>query len=370
MDYKRILVFRTGHLGDTLVSLPAFWGIRKSFPEAHLTLLTNTNPKNPQYVLAQSVLPEIGLFDEWMNYPTGLSKYQTLRMLTKLFLEIRRSKFDALIYLMTRNRTALQVKRDEYFFNMTGIKKIFGINYLKNNFLSFEIKKPLPKVESEREFLLKSLVSEGFPIKHPENLKPDLLLTLDERKIAKNWLMKNCGNNFKEKKLIGVAPGSKWDSKVWAEDKFFEVVNKLIDKDNVFPIVFGGKEDRTKGKRLLDKWKIGANAAGELNIRQAAAALENCRLYLGNDTGTMHLAASVGLRCVGIFAAIDFSGRWFPFGENHKIFRRQVECEGCHTPFCFNQHKCLELIEVDKVYQACVEILFDERKEKTKNINI
>lgn len=370
MNYKRILVFRTGHLGDTLVSLPAFWGIRRSFPEAQLTLLTNTNPNNPQYVLAQGVLPENGLFDNWMNYPVGLSKYQTLRMFTKLFLEIKRGSFDTLIYLMTRNRTMQQIKRDEQFFNFAGIKNIYGANYLKENLLNFEIEKPLPEIEPEMEFLIRSLVFDGFPINNRENLKPELLLTLDEKKVAENWLKENGGNNLCGKRLVGVAPGSKWDSKVWAEDKFFKVVKKLINENQVFPVIFGGSEDRAKGNRLLEKWQIGANAAGELNIRQAAAALENCQLYLGNDTGTMHLAASVGIRCVGIFAAIDFSGRWFPYGENHKIFRRQVECEGCHTPFCFNQHKCLELIEVEEVYRACVEILLDERTEKTKGINI
>jgi ADP-heptose:LPS heptosyltransferase len=369
LDYKRILVFRTGHLGDTLVSLPAFWGIKKSFPEAHLTLLTNTNPNNPQYVLAQSVLPQNGLFDNWMNYPTGLGKYQTIQMFIKLFLEIRRGKFDVLIYLMNRNRTLKQIDRDERFFKMAGIRNFFGINYLKKNLLSFEIDKPLPVVKSEMEFFLTSLSNEGHPLSNFASLKPEMLLTIEEKGKAENWLKENAGINFQEKKIIGVAPGSKWDSKIWSEDKFFRVVEKLIEKEKVFPVVFGGSEDRNKGNRLLEKWNVGANAAGELKIREAAAALENCRLYIGNDTGTMHLAASVGTKCVCIFAAIDFSGRWFPFGEGHKIFRKQVECEGCHTPLCFNQRKCLELIETEEVYRACVEILGNERTEKTKNLN-
>ncbi|MGE3465976.1 MAG: glycosyltransferase family 9 protein, partial [Pyrinomonadaceae bacterium] len=104
-------------------------------------------------------------------------------------------------------------------------------------------------------------------------------------------------------------------------------------------------------------WGVGANAAGRTTVRQSAALLEHCRLYLGNDTGTMHLAASVGTPCVAIFAAIDWPGRWLPFGNRNVCFRRRVECEGCHTADCFNARKCLDLISAAEVYEACSGIL-------------
>ncbi len=85
--------------------------------------------------------------------------------------------------------------------------------------------------------------------------------------------------------------------------------------------------------------------------------MKHAALYLGNDTGTMHMAAAAGVRCVAVFAAIDFPGRWYPFGDENKIFRVAVECEGCHTPDCFNKHQCLEMISVDEVFEACAAIL-------------
>jgi ADP-heptose:LPS heptosyltransferase len=86
-------------------------------------------------------------------------------------------------------------------------------------------------------------------------------------------------------------------------------------------------------------------------------------LYLGNDTGTMHLAASVGTPCVAIFSALDLIGRWHPFGTENEVFRRSVECEGCFSPTCFNKNKCLDLISAGEVYEACVRIL-DRRAAK------
>lgn len=357
MDFKRILIFRIGHLGDTLVSLPAFWAVKKAFPAAEISLLTNTDANNPQYIAARSVLPEKGLFDKWLKYPTGLDKYKTIQAFKTLLLEIRRDKYDAVIYLMTRNRTLKQIRRDELFFRLGGIKKIIGLKNLKKNLIDSDREKPLPVLDSELSFLLECLEAENFPLPEKKILKPDMLLSKEEKEFAENWLRENCGEFFENKRLIAIAPASKWDSKVWAEERFREVVERLIREENIFPVIFGGKEDFEKGERLLEKWKRGANAAGNLNIRQAAAALEKCRLYLGNDTGTMHLAASVETPCVGIFAAIDYMGRWHPFGTGHRIFRKTVECEGCFSPICFNHGKCLDLISTGEVYAACLKIL-------------
>lgn len=357
LDYKKILIYRIGHLGDTLVSLPSFWAIRENFPDAHLTLLTNIDAQNAGYIAAQSVLPKTGLFDEWLFYPNNLPKIKIVPAFLKLLREIRRQNFDCLFYLMTRNRSVGQIERDRRFFRLAGIKKIFGADYLLKNLIgdARTMRKPLPIVESETDFFLDTLAADGFRI--DKNIKPEMLLGDAEKDFANQWLAKNCGDAFGENRLIAIAPGSKWDSKIWAEERFAEVVAELIKRNDVFPIVFGGGEDREKGNRLLNYWKTGANAAGQLNIRQAAAALEKCRLYLGNDTGTMHLAASVNVRCVAVFAAIDLPGRWHPYGDNHTIFRTVVPCEGCHAPICPFEKQCTTAIEAASVFAACERIL-------------
>jgi ADP-heptose:LPS heptosyltransferase len=353
-NFKKILVYRIGHLGDTLVSLPAFWAIRQAYPDAHITLLTNSNANNPNYVLAQNVLPKEGLFDDWLVYPTEIGKLETLLTFSKLFLEIRSKHFDSLFYLTTRNRRVEQVNRDVSFFSWAGIKNIIGTEYLLKNLLNTNVSRPLPFIETEKDFLLKCLINENLPIKEFENLKPDLRLTKHEVYEAEKWLQENSGNYLLKNKLLAVAPSGKWESKIWAEDSFFEVVQNLIEKEDVFPIIFGGSEDREKGERLVGQWGRGANAAGMLNIRQAAAALSRCRIYLGNDTGTMHLAASVGTPCVAVFSAIDWAGRWIPFGENHEIFRETVSCEGCLSCVCKFQHECLKAIKPYEVIRKCL----------------
>lgn len=345
---------RIGHLGDTLVALPAFWRLRKAFPAAKLTLLSNADKRNPNYLAPASVLPSTGLFDQFIDYPTNVSSFESIFGAVKLALSLRRQRFDAVFYLMPRARTEKQIVRDRLFFRISGIEHVFGLEYTLKNSLAGPIPSPTPTVCSETDFLLDLLENAGVPVDQAA-MSTELVLTGNEIQAGAKFLTDNeIGQGYK---LIAVAPGSKWASKIWFEDRYREVVQRLIKEHNAFPIVLGGPEDRDSGERLIKAWGRGANAAGRLNVREAVALLLHCSLYLGNDTGTMHLAAAVGVKCVAIFAAIDYPGRWVPFGNGHQIFRRSVECEGCHTPDCFNANKCLDLVGVEEVFSAAAQIL-------------
>lgn len=325
-----------------------------------MTLLSNADARNSNFVSASGVLPNRGLFDDWMAYPSKQNSLEQIKSYTKLFVEIRNRNFDALFYLMTRNRSQSLIKRDVIFFKLAGIKKILGAKYLAANLLDKKFSGSIPKIVREQDFFLESLKNENIPIP-AEISKPELLLSESEREDAEKWLKQNCGSFFEQNKLIAVAPSSNWKSKIWEEEKFFKVVERLITEKKIFPIVFGSGEEKEKGIRLIEKWQIGANAAGELNVRRAAAALERCLMYLGNDTGTMHLAASVGVPCVALFSAVDRRGRWQPFGENHVLFRSEVECEGCLLSNCPYNNLCLKKISGEEVAEACLQILKNVR---------
>jgi heptosyltransferase-3 len=356
LDLEKLLVFRIGHLGDNLVSLPAIWAVRTAFPRARIGLLSNADAKNPHYVSADKVLPKVGLIDDWFRYPTSLGKAASFRRTVNLIFELRRSKFDAVVYLMPRIRSSAQIDRDLWFFRLAGINKFIGVDYLRQTRLSEPIPTPIPTIESESLHLLHCLSHDGIPVDET-NLKSDLLLDTQEIDSARSWLKSAASTPLNGRKLVAVAPGSKWKSKIWAEERFASVVKRLITKRNVFPIIFGGPEDKDKGSRLIGSWQTGVNSAGALTVRESAALLGDCSLYLGNDTGTMHLAAAVGLPCVAVFASVDWKGRWAPYGDGHHLFRKTVECEGCHTADCFNAHKCLELTGPEEVYEACLKII-------------
>src|SRR5581483_8940575 len=157
---------------------------------------------------------------------------------------------------------------------------------------------------------------------------------------------------------LGLGVGSKMPAKRWPLERFEAAVAALIDRHDVWPVVFGGAEDRADGERLVASWARGFNAAGALSVRAAGWALKNCIMYLGNDTGTMHLAASAGIPSVALFSARDRPGTWYPYGVPQKVFRTALECEGCLLVECHERKNvCLTAISIDQVVAGCEEML-------------
>ena len=351
---RRILVYRIGLLGDTIIALPAFWAIRNFFKNSYLCLLSDSH-SNSSYISSVEILPKKGLFDEFITYEACIRGYNYKYSL-KLFNKLRNKNFDTLVYLAPRLRKKIQIYRDLIFFKLVGINQFIGhrgFEHLPRRILGSQ----LPITEHEADHLLKRIAKSGIPVSLNKNVCMDLSLTEFEINKAKEWLNINIPPNNKGP-LIAIGPGSKWLSKRWPEDRYEKLGQYLIEKYGVFPVVFGGIDEKELGNRLINAWGKGANAAGELNVREAAAALSFCRLYIGNDNGTMHLAAAVGTQCVAIFSAQDWPGRWYPYGNHHVVIRRSVPCEGCRLTECIKHDMiCLKKIRLEDLILACNKLL-------------
>jgi heptosyltransferase III len=346
------LVFHLGQLGDTVVALPAFWAVRRHLASGRLTLLSDRH-EGKGYVLAGDLLRGSGIFDGFESYPvyhSGAGRW--LRALRMLALAKRlRGRFDTLVYLMRSDRTAAQVRRDRRFFGAAGIRNFIGME----GFEELPARsRPLVVLRHETDALVARLAIDGIAVPKPGEAKMDLGLGGTEEAEVRGWLEHVSEDRGRE--WIGVGPGSKMAAKRWPIERFEGAVQKLIDEFDVWPVIFGGAEDREVGESMLRSWRRGYNAAGALGLRASAKALERCALYLGNDTGTMHLAAAAGGRCVAVFSARDWPGRWYPYGPGHKVFRAGVECEGCGLQSC-STNACLKLIDVSQVTAACTDVL-------------
>ena len=358
---QRILIFRIGELGDAIIALPALRAIRQTFPSARICLLGNVDAE-ARHITPDQILPH-GLVDEWRFYRSR-NFHSTVAERLRLLCQLRHAHFDLLVYLAPRIRGRADVRRDLLFFRLAGIAKVIGADALQP--LPSRNGGPLPVVEHETDHLLQRLSRDGIEVPGFGNARLELDLTTAEKQSAGRWLKDNLPPE-RVNRVVGFGPGSKWPSKVWTEERFAQLGSRLVKFTGVFPIVFGGPEDRALGERLIQAWGQGANAAGALSVRVAAAVLKNCDAYVGNDTGTMHLAAAVGTRCVTIMAAIDWPGRWSPYGQGHLVLRRTVPCEGCLLRVCEREGmKCLKEIGVDDVFHACCQVLGFERAESSQ----
>jgi heptosyltransferase III len=121
-EVERVLIYRLGSLGDTVVALPCFHQTARAYPDAERRLLTNI-PVHSKAPAAFAVLEGSGLVHSYMRYPIAT---RSLGDLITLQREIRAYRAQVLVYLTPR-RLAGEVVRDAAYFRLCGIPTIIGL---------------------------------------------------------------------------------------------------------------------------------------------------------------------------------------------------------------------------------------------------
>lgn len=352
---NKLLIYRFGQIGDTIVALPSLWLLREHFKDAHFTLLSEI-PQHGNQLPPEQVLPPEGLVQRYIKYRGGSSLWRVLSMMSTV-ISLRRMKFDAVAYLLPSIRSPKQRLRDAWFFRLAGIKQTLGFEGYPDDPYPRSADGSLAPVMHEADALLKRLTVSGLPEIKPGAGCMDMGITADEQARVDEWWVNHQGASLAPEGWFAVCAGSKWSSKQWPSERYLAVGKKLIEEHGLLPVIFGGSEDRELGRQLIAQWGKGLCSAGDLSVRESAALLKNATFYLGNDTGVMHLAAAMGTPCVGVFSALDWPGRWCPYGEGHQIIRHDVPCAGCMLQLCNQNNQCLTGINVNQVLSACQKVI-------------
>jgi len=142
------------------------------------------------------------------------------------------------------------------------------------------------------------------------------LLPVDpEAQVWAGQMLESCGVKGSDRLLV-VHPGASCPSKIWPQERFAQVTDRLIDKYGFKVFVVGGAKDRKPAEDFIKRLSHPAfNLAGVVSLKQLAALLRKVRLFISNDSGPMHMAASLGVPLVCLFARNEpglSSTRWGP----------------------------------------------------------
>ena len=344
----KILVFKSGLLGDTLVATPALHCLRDSFPDSHIVYVYHSIP-GKGFVAPTEVLAGSGLVDEFYNYELASSRPILLFNYLKLWLYCVTCGFNIGIVL----EPPYWSSRRKRFLRLCGINTVIGPDGLESK-ITRNSNASLPVVDNIVDSLVSVLSPLNIDLPLKGNGRFDVVLSDLEKERGRQWLSQRGFLPTGPERYLVIAPGSNMASKRWSLDNYLLVVNKLISKYDVIPIVVGGKEDVISGDYLVNRWNVGLNAAGKLSIRDGISVMSQCRLYLGNDTGSMHMAVAAGLPCVAIFSSIDMPGRWNPYGSRHQILREDIECAGCMLRDCMlDSDSCIDKVLPEAVFSKC-----------------
>ena len=117
-------------------------------------------------------------------------------------------------------------------------------------------------------------------------------------------------------------------------------------------MVFIGSEDEYSRCSRISQHSVGSvlNLCGLIEPRISAIIIRKAKMFIGHDSGPMHLAAAVGTPVIAIFSARNKPGEWFPNGDIHKVLYHKTECFGCNLEVCdVENNKCIRSITVLEV---------------------
>ena len=352
-DRPRVLIYRPGSLGDTLVSLPAIAEIRRRYPAHGLTLLTESPAEGTTRVSPWIILKETGWFDAVHFYVVRPASAADRWRNVSLAMRLRQAGYDE-VFSLAPPRTERQLRVDACVFR--------GVVGAGRYHAARRAAWPPAIVEAHEHEGLR-LLRIVDPAASGASLRGFRLAVPDTDLAIGRGVLSELGVG-PDQLLVGVAPGSGRTSTAWPADRFAAVGKALLHQfKNIVLLAIGGSGERRLCEELCAAWGPRShNLAGRLSVFGSASVLSRCATFIGNDSGPTHLAAMVGIPCVAIFSARNAPGQWEPLGEHHVVIEDRPECAGCMLDDCLHeQKKCLTRIETGRVVREAISLIDSRR---------
>ena len=325
-DIRKILIIKTSALGDIVRTFPAIVFVRKRFPQAHIAFLVGE-----PYAELIEPCPHI---DEVITY----KKRRNLEDVTgflKFAMAIRRRGFDMVLNLQNTNRF-------DYLARFSGAARRTEI---------ITLNRPMDGIEGVFEVLRTAGLD-------PRRRFYEFWYHPDDHIFAQHFLMDN--ELLGHHRIIGINPAGGWATKQWRLHQYAALIDRLGEMPDTRFLIFGSAAEHD---RALDIAAATARpviiASGKTTIRQAARLITECKAFVSNDSGLMHVAAIQDVPTVGIFGPTNpaYHG---PCREGNVALFKGVDCSPCYKASCtldFEHNFCINSITVDQVIQAVKQVM-------------
>jgi heptosyltransferase-1 len=156
--------------------------------------------------------------------------------------------------------------------------------------------------------------------------------------------------------LISICPTAKWETKCWPEASFVTLANLLSERTKARVVLLGSPAETALVGGIARRMRHApVDLSGKLSILEIAALLERSALFVGNDSGLMHLASATGTRTVAIFGPTD-PKRTGPYHARAPVATLNLHCAPCFKRSC-ESRRCLKELPPERVAQMCLEEL-------------
>ncbi len=341
VDHGKILVRSQNWIGDVVIATASFRCIRQSFRDSLISVVAK-----PWVIPILAHNPHI---DEIIEYD-GKGNHKGVRGLLRLARYLRTRRFQGAILLQRAFEAALIAflaripDRMGYTTDARGFLLTHKARCSKEEFR-------VPRLEHDLKLL------KGFGLKVGEK---ELVLPIgQEQRGRAERRLRDLGFRLDEP-LVGFSAGAVGSVlKRWYPERFAELAVRIRDAYPAKVLLFGAPDERELGEEIC---RMAANSglvnlAGHTSLEEAIALIGLCGLFVTNDSGLMHVAAALDVPLVGIFGPTD-PGRTAPWSKRFVLVRDEgVDCYGCRMRDCNHEHKCMEVISVERALQGVREVV-------------
>lgn len=332
----RILIIHTAFIGDIVLSTPLIKKLKDAYPKAEITYLTTP--------VGASILRNNPHISHIIEY----DKRGEHKGLVGLWAIGKKLRIEAYNIVITPHRYF----RSSFLTWLTGAPVRRGYDNAAGKFFYTE-KIHYDKNKHEVEKLL-SFVKKDEKKRYEIEVFPGTFEKERADEIFKNI----------NKKIVVIAPGSKWFTKRWPTEYFREVIKKLEKREDTVVVVVGGKEERLLNIPLAEK---SIDLRGMTTLLELAEVIKRAAVILTNDSSPIHIASAfLNVRIIAIFGPTTKDLGFFPWSKNSEVLQvEDLECRPCSLhggDSCPKKHfKCMVDIKPEVVLERIENVLEKEK---------
>jgi len=348
-------------MGDLIQTTPLVQGLRQKYPDAQITLMVSSDFENAISLIPgidDSIVFNLRQFKESEDWEDE-SWVKIYRYIESKLNDIRGKSYDMLVNLSHSRFSALMV------------------HYLKvNNVIGFHCNNSGDRMtghpwmqyfgtepfnRSFNEFNLVEIFSRSAGI---DPTGKEIQVTENRYSVTEDKFLATVLNEAKNDLVIGFQIGSSLENRRWSTASFARLADLLVEQLNARIFLFGVASESESAEEMIRKTNRKNNIVdltGKTDLKQLAVLLKRCAYLVTNDTGTMHLAAALNTKIIGLFFAHAHPFETAPFSSGHLIFQARISCAPCS----YGVH-CNNIICVEKVLPEHV-LSFIENYEQHNN---
>jgi len=340
-----LLIRATNWVGDAIMALPALRAVRAKLWDSRIAIVARP------YVA--DLYRDQAICDELIPYDSAV-EHRSWRGREVLAAQLRARKFDIALLLQNAFDAAWLAWR-------SAVPERIG--YARDGrsiLLTKAIKVPKPgEIPSHEKFYYLELLRRAGWI---DRLHDEIHITLHVTDAARHRAMQTlveAGARPNSPRVAVGAGASYGSAKCWPPDRFAAALDEFLSHHDADVVLFGTVAESPVSSAITNALRHPSiNLTGKTSIADLPGLLSQCHLFLGNDSGAMHVAAAVGLPVVAIFGPTDPEGT-APVTPYASIVQQKPYCSPCFLRRCPTDHRCMTAVTPAMV-EAALRARFSE----------